>query len=58
MVIEIIDESFETETIKCNTPVVDFWAPWYGLCRLIYRANSNSYQVKTSKDKVIYTGGI
>jgi thioredoxin 1 len=55
-VLEVNDDSFETEVSQSEVPVlVDFWAPWCGPCRMVapvVEAVSGKYAGKLKVVKV------
>ncbi len=54
-IVTITKENFESEVIKCRTPVlVDFWAEWCGPCKMLSPvldelANEKGDSVKIAK---------
>jgi len=54
-VIDVTDETFDAEVLKCDVPVmVDMWAPWCGPCRMVSPtvdelAHENGSKVKACK---------
>jgi len=55
-VLEFTDQSFEQEVLKSEKPVlVDFWAVWFGPCRMIaptVEALANDYAGRAKVGKV------
>lgn len=52
-VIELNSDSFETEVLKSDQPVlVDFWAPWCGPCKMLGPVIDEIAQEKAGTVKV------
>ena len=57
---DVTQTNFENEVLKNDQPVlVDFWAPWFGPCRMlspvvekIAAANTGCWFFKTSESKL------